>query len=161
MTSFTLHKDKCNVRIAKAIKEENKDYVQINTENEELHISFQAGLTIIRSAIEDALKKEISDEEWKALAYEIKKTLSGGKIREFNKNIIGISPLKTERIFIRLDPLEKTFITEAAKQEGRTISDFVRLAAIERARDVFAEETVRRMKEEAREEERKTRTYVS
>ena len=161
MTSFTLHKDKCNLRIAGAIKEENKDYVQIHTENEELHISFQAGLTITRSAIEDALKREMPNEEWKALANEIKKTLSGGKIREFNENIIGISPLKTERIFIRLSPLEKTFIAEAAKQEGRTISDFVRIAAIERAREVFAEETIRRMEEKAKEELKKVRAYVS
>jgi len=62
-------------------------------------------------------------------------------------------------VHIRLDPLERETIEEAAVMEGRSLSDFIRSAALKRASEVFDREKARRMAEQKRRE--KSQTYVS
>ncbi len=45
---------------------------------------------------------------------------------------------KTTVIFIRIDPKDKRIIERAAKIDRRTASDFVRLAALDRAEELIA-----------------------
>lgn len=69
------------------------------------------------------------------------------------------SSARTEDVHIRLDPLERETIEEAAVMEGRSLSDFIRSAALKRASEVFDREKARRMAEQKRRE--KSQTYVS
>ncbi|HOD67275.1 MAG TPA: DUF1778 domain-containing protein [candidate division Zixibacteria bacterium] len=45
---------------------------------------------------------------------------------------------KTTVFFIRIDPKDKRIIERAAKIDRRTASDFVRLAALDRAEELIA-----------------------
>jgi hypothetical protein len=94
---------------------------------------------------------------------QIKRTLVGAKVRDFNSALIGIHPLRTERVYIRLDPLEKALIADAAKIEQKTITDFIRAAALRMAEEVFDRETLKKMqkRKEASEGSESAPPYVS
>jgi len=159
LTSFTLAENKLNTKIAEALKEKNKQYVKTAIREGRIEVTFAEGLIIHRSDIDILTDIDLTDEEWNTLAKEIKETLKGARMFH-NKKTIEIVPLKTRMICIRFNPIDMEIIKDAAKDEKRTISDFIRVAAIERAQEIFKKETVERMEKRAREEERKTRTYV-
>lgn len=162
MPFFTLKKNRRNVAIAEAIKSAYDD-VKVSVQKDRIYISFKYDVTF--SVLDLNTYAIATDEHWRSFMKEIKRTLTGAKIREFNKLIIGISPLRTRRLYIRLTPSEKNLMRKAAEISGTTVTDFARTAILNAAGETLNEETARRMErraeEKTREEERKTRTYVS
>jgi len=154
---FTLRLNKTNLRIAEAIKNA-VDGVKVDVREDGILVSFDYGLNISRLEL-GSVGMDLTPGQWNALAREIKKTLVGAKVREFNSMLIGIHPLKTERIDIRLDPLEKALIVDAARIEQKSITDFIRTAALRLADEVFDRETAKKMQE--REGVRDEQAYVS
>lgn len=160
MTHFTLSLHKKNMKIAKAIQRANIEYVELATQGDKITVSFKEGLQISRLEL-SSLGIDLSDNDWATLCKEIKKTLRGGKVRDFNSLIIGIRPLKTELLTIRLSPLEKSQMLEAAKIEGESVTSFIRTAALRRVSEVFDRETAQRMVEEAKVKAEKEGAYIS
>jgi len=163
MPSFRLKLNKRNLAIANALKEAKGDYVTIQEKGNEIDISFKEGLIITRFDLGD-IGKELTDSGWNALLREIKKTLSGAKVRDFNSELIGIHPLRTEIISMRLTPLERSFIEDAAEIEERSLTDFIRTAALMMANEVLNMEKLRRLEEERKQqeqEEQERRAYVA
>ena len=163
MPSFKLSLNKKNLEVAEALKK-SKDYVNVTVEGDIIKVSFDWGLNISRLSL-GTIGKDLTDTDWNRLLKEIKKTLKEAKIRDFNTELISIHPLKTEQLHIRISPQEKNLIKRAAEIEGISITDFVRIATLRMADETIEKKRIRRMKkeaeEEAREEERKARTYVS
>jgi hypothetical protein len=161
MPHFILKLNKRNLEIAEAIKKV-ADGVKVEVLEDGIRASFDYGLDISRLELGSA-GVNLTPSQWNALAREIKRTLVGAKVRDFNSALIGIHPLKTERIYIRLDPLEKALIADAAKIEQKTITDFIRAAALRMAEEVFDRETLKKMqkRKEASEGSGSAPAYVS
>ena len=153
MPSFTLKVNKRNLAIAKSL--EKKNGVKVTVENGEIKVTFDAGLLISR--IFDLEELRLTDPQWSRLMKEIKKTLVGAKIRDFDGETIGIHPLMTEQIRIRIDPLSKATIKEAAKIAQMTITDFMRTAALMMADQIISEEQARKLEERQKGREEKLR----
>jgi len=156
LPSFKLNANKLNEMIAKRL-EETERYVDVRLEAGTIHVEFQYGLTISRLTLGE-IAKELSDRDWRNLAKEIKSTLVGAKVRELNDQTIGIQPIRTEWIHVRVNPIEKALIADAAKARGKTIADFVRIAALKVAEEVFQEEV---RKEEMERKEETEKSYVA
>lgn len=156
MTSFTLPENELNMRIAKALKEKNEQYVKTRIHEGKIEVAFAEGLIIHRSDIDISSGVDLTDKEWNTLAKEIKKTLKEAKTFH-DKKTIEIMPLKTKMVCVRFNPIDIGLIKEAAKLQKRTISEFIRMAAIERMREVFAEEKFKKTVKE----EKRSNTYVS
>jgi len=160
MPHFTLRLNKANLKIAEAIKNAADD-VKVDVQDGFIRVSFKYGLNISRLEL-GPVGNDLTPNQWNALAKEIRQTLVGAKVREFNSMLIGIHPLRTERIDIRLDPLEKALIKDAARIEQKSITDFIRAAALRVADEVFDRETARRMLEKVQQEKvQREPTYVS
>lgn len=161
MPRFTLKLTDRNLKIAEFLEDAER-HIKTIRQKDSVTIKFGSGLTIFRLEI-SCITGGITDAEWKDLAKEIKSTLIGAKIREFSDQVIGIRPLRNRGVYIRLNAIEESLIREAAKLEGRTLSDFIRMAAL-RASDEVLERT-KAIRESygkgARRPDGKRRTYVS
>jgi len=157
MASFTLKATERNLKIADYLSVE--PHLKISREREHIRVEFGGMLSISRLEI-DAVAGGIADKEWRELAKEIRQTLAGAKIREFTDIIIGIWPLRKEGVFVRLDSFEKRLIQEAAETEHRTISDFVRMAALEKADQALIKKSMIKKRVEAtKKQTRETEIY--
>jgi uncharacterized protein (DUF1778 family) len=101
---------------------------------------------------------DLTDNDWRLLGKEVRRTVRGGKVREFTNWIIDIEPLRTQRVYVRLTPFEEEEIREAAKVEKKTISDFIRGKVLQGVAETSNRETILRQvlarKREQRERER-------
>jgi hypothetical protein len=140
MPSFRLRINELNLKIAERL-EASEHFVKIKKDGE-IHVEFQYGLTISRIALGD-VSKDLTEKDWRNLANEIKNTLVGAKIREYSDQIIGIQPLRTEWIHVRVNPVEKALILDAAKLQKRRVADFARIALLKAADEVFNAEVMK------------------
>jgi len=141
MPWFRLRANELNLRIAERL-EASERFVKVKKENGEIRVEFQYGLTISRITL-GSVSRELSEKDWRNLVKEIKSTLVGAKIRECSDQMIGIQALRTQWIHIRVNPVEKALILDAAKAQGRTIADFVRIASLKVADEVFNAEVTK------------------
>lgn len=146
MPSFILPLNEINKKIVDFY--EGCDRVEAKKRDGRIFVYFNGGLTILRMEV-DAAAGSITDKEWRDLIRDIKKTLKGAKIRGFSDIDIRIYPLRTEYAHLRLDPLEKELILDAAKTEHRSLSDFVRMAALEKADQVLIKKSMIKERVEA------------
>jgi hypothetical protein len=137
MASFVLRMTERNLKIADFIGTE--PHVVTRREDDRIQIEFGGMLSISRIEIDAAIG--LTDKEWRELGREIKKTLKGAKVREFSDLAIGIWPVRKGGIFIRVNDFEKELLERAAKTEHRSISDFIRMAALEKADQVLIMKT--------------------
>jgi hypothetical protein len=158
MPSFKLPLNKKYQRITEALLEAKGDYVTINVENDRIVVSFEDGLVITRFDLGE-IGKELTDKDWNALCREVKSSLTGAKVRDFNTELIGIHPLKTKFMGIRLTSIERKLIEEAARIEQTSLTDFVRVAALRVADQVIYEEKMRKLEQEEKGLEEKRRLY--
>ncbi len=142
--------------IAEAIKNAYDD-VDVSINKDRIRVSFKHGLNITLCDVgTDVI---VYEEQWRNLMKEIKRTLVGAKIREFNNALIGISPLRERRTSVRLSHEEMRLVRKAAEMCYTSITDFARTAVLKKADEVFNKETLRRMEERA-EKDRKTPPYI-
>jgi len=87
---------------------------------------------------------DLTDNDWRLLGKDIKRTLRGGKIRAFTNWVIEIEPLRTRRVYVRLTPFEEEEIKEAARAEKKTISDFIRGKVFKGVAETSDQETILR-----------------
>jgi hypothetical protein len=158
MPSFTLKATRRNLKIAEAIKKAYND-ADVDVQSDEIHISFKYGLSL--SVLDIGFDIICCDEHWRDLMREIKRTLKGGKIREFNRMLIGIAPLRPRRITFRLSRTEMELVRKAADICKTTFSDFARTAVLKAVDVAFDKETARRMAEPRGEQEPEKLPYVS
>ena len=156
MPSFKLPLNKKYQRIAEALQNTKGDYVDVSTERDKIVVSFEDGLIITRFDLGE-VGRELTDKDWIALYKEVKSSLTGAKVRDFNMELIGIHPLKTRFIGIRLTPIERGLIEEAARIEQMSLTDFVRVAALRVADQVISEEQARKLEERQKGREEKMR----
>jgi len=157
MPSFKLKLNKRNVAIAKILEKKSDYGVKVTEENGEVKVTFNAGLLISR--IFDLGELKLTDSQWARLMKEIRKTLVGAKIRDFDGETIGIHPLMTEQVRVRIDPLSKATIEEAARIAQMTVSDFLRMAGLRMAEQIINEEQARKLEERQKRKEEKLRQY--
>jgi len=145
MQSFTLQHNAKNLRIAEIIRACTPE-CKIEVTKKAIAVTLKYGLSL--SLLDLSMQGvELTDSEWRALFREIKSTLQGGKARMVNPGLISISPLKTELLTIRITPLEKKMIEEAAKLQHKTVARFIREALASAAGEIFDAETARKMAE--------------
>ena len=157
MPMFKLRINENNRKIADFLEAAERG-VEVLQDGKNILVKFKYGLHISRLEI-GSIIREFTDNDWRSLIKEIKNTLTGAKLQMVSDVSIGMRPLRTEDVHIRLDPLERETIEEAAVMEGRSLSDFIRSAALKRASEVFDREKARRMAERKRREE--SHMYVS
>ncbi len=150
MASFKLRINEKNLKIAQFMEVAGKA-VKVLQENGDILVKFRYGLNISRLEV-GSIIKGFTDGDWRAFVEEIKSTLKGAKIREASDMVVRLRSLRTEDIHIRLDPLERETIEEAARLEGKSLSDFIRAAALRRAGETFDEEKAKKMAKQKREE---------
>lgn len=155
MTSFSLPKNELNMKVARAIKERNREYVEVEVHEGRIEVRFPKGLVIHRSDIDVLSGVDLTDQEWTTLIKEMRKTLNGAKIF-YDKKIVEIAPTKSRAVCVRFDPIDLGLIKEAAKLENMTISEFIRTAVVEKADRTFNEKGKKEMRAE-----RESITYVS
>jgi len=88
-------------------------------------IHFEHGLIIDRFALEAAFK-DFTENDWKALQKHVRGTLRGGKITNASDTNIGIRSTLSKMVVVRLRSLELEMVKEAARKEGKRLSDFLR-----------------------------------
>lgn len=150
---FELHMNENNLKIAEFLKASGK-CSEVRHENDRIIVKFKFGFTIHRLHI-GSIIKGFTDRDWRLLTNEIRRTISGARVCELSDLAIGIHPLKTELIRVRMDPLEKETLQEAAVLAGKSLSEFIRSAALKEASEVFDKKTVTK-----RRQSKGSQTYV-
>ena len=134
MISFSLPMNAVNLKIARFY--EDGEHVKVAVSGNKIVVNLTHGLTIFRIDVE-GIARAFTDKEWRDLAEQIKSTLKGAKIREFTDLAIGIQPLRSKDIHLRINPIEFDLIRNASREDHRSISDFIRMAALEKAEQVL------------------------
>lgn len=88
-------------------------------------VFFNHGLTIDRFALEAAIK-DFTEDDWRMLRNSVRGSLHGGKITNVNDTTINIRSDRSKLVAVRLRPSELEMVKEAAKKEGKRLSDFLR-----------------------------------
>lgn len=156
MPMFKLRVTENNLRIAEFLEAAERA-VKIEKREGEILVNFKYGFTVTFLEV-GSIIKGFTRRDWRNLINEVKDTVVGAKVQEFSDVSFGLRPIKTERIYIRLDPLEKETIQEAAVLEGKSLSEFIRSAALRLASEAFDKKTAMRMAERKRKEE--SQSYV-
>ena len=157
MPMFKLRATENNLRIAEFLETAERG-VKVERHRDEILVKFKYGFTITLLEV-GSIIRGFTRRDWRNLIKEAKETIVGGKVQEFSDASFGVRPTKSERIYIRLDPLEKETIQEAAVLEGKSLSEFIRSAALKAASEAFDKETAMRMMK--RKQKENSHAYVS
>lgn len=143
--SFILPRNGKNLKIVETMKSCASD-CEVKIAKDAIAVVLKYGLSL--SAFDLTLRGiEITESEWRMLFRQIKRTIKDGKVRLLNKSTISISPLKTDLLIVRLSPLEKRMVAEAARLQGKKVASFVRDALMDAVGAVFDQETLKKMAE--------------
>ncbi len=139
--SFRLKNNEKNATIAEYLQATENVLVERN--EKEIVVKFDHGFTITRLEL-GSIIRDLTDSDWRELINEVKGTIKGGKVEVFSHMSFGVRPTRSELLIIRLDPSEKQILQEAATLEGKTLSEFVRNAALRVAGEVFNRKSIER-----------------
>jgi len=133
MTTFSISKNERHEKFA--------DFLQnlglVTTVRKTAHrieVELPAGFHLLRMEVDGAVP--FTDREWRNLVKEIKKSVKGARVIADNAHL-RLEPHRTQVIVLRVTPIERGLIKRAAEIEHRSVSDFVREAALERADSVL------------------------
>jgi hypothetical protein len=134
MTTFIISATERNRRFAEFLKKLGIATSFIEREDK-IQVELPAGFHLLRASVEDAVGN-LTDIEWRNLIKEIKRTVKGARVIADNLRF-QLVPYRTQRLFLRISPIERGLIKRAAEIEHRSISDFVREATLEKADSVL------------------------
>lgn len=162
MIRFKLPLNRKNREILDVIK--TRYGCEFKVEDDEISVFSNYGLDISRMDL--VLSGiELTEDEWRQLYKQVKRTIRGGRAQLTNPALISISLAKTELLLVRLTPLDKKLIAEAAKLGGESIAAFARNAMLKAAKETFEKETAEKMTEktekESKDRQKIERSYLA
>jgi len=124
MPKFELPATPRNLAIAKFLAKADKS-VKISAGTNIIVVSFDYGLNLQRLFIEKVVP-DLTDRDWINIRKTVRNSLMGGKISSESELGLSIRPMRTRIIRLRVNPLEEQIIREAAKEAGKSLSDYIR-----------------------------------
>jgi uncharacterized protein (DUF1778 family) len=133
MTAFSISRNERHERFAEFLKALGLASAVRKTADR-IEVELPAGFHLLRMEVDRAVS--FTDREWRNLVKEIKKSVRGARVIADNAHL-RLEPHRTHVIVLRVTPIERGLIKRAAEIEHRSISDFVREAALEKADSVL------------------------
>jgi uncharacterized protein (DUF1778 family) len=139
MPSFRLSLNPKHLAIAKYLKSAERE-LKFEVKNHEIIVEFEYGFTVFKVEVA-SLIPDFTDADWSNLISEIKRTVTGAKVREFSSMSFGVRPTRVHDIHVRLDATEKHLLEEAAVLDGKSLSEFIRSTALKAASEILNRKT--------------------
>jgi len=139
MPSFRLSLNPKHLAIAEYLQSAERG-VKFEVKDREIAVEFEYGFAVFRIEV-TSLVPDLTDADWGNLISEIKRTVSGAKVREFSNMSFGVRPTRVHDIHVRLDAAERHLIEEAAVLDGKSLSEFIRSTALKAASEVLNRKT--------------------
>lgn len=129
MPSFELRRSEVNAAVVDWLKKQAE--IKVEDHKGSIRIYFSEMLSIPR------VELHVSDDAWARLLSELRMTLNGGHLKVYRDEILTIHPVRNRCLQVRLDLLDDDLIRRAAGYARKTLSDFVREAALSEAKRVL------------------------